>query len=47
MAETALVADQVENDGTPVRIIRRCTQERPTLQPVADDPTHRHACLLK
>ncbi len=37
----------IDSDGTPVRIMRRCTEQRPTLQPLADDPAHRHACLLK
>ena len=37
----------IDSEGTPVRIMRRCTEQRPALVPLADDPSHRHACLLK
>ncbi|NLF31636.1 MAG: ATP-binding cassette domain-containing protein [Planctomycetes bacterium] len=37
----------IDSEGQPVRIMRRCTEHRPTLQPLGGDPTHRHACLLK
>ena len=36
-----------ESDGRSVSVIRRCTQETPTLRPLGDDATHCHACLLR
>ena len=42
-AETATIM----SEGREVRVVRRCTLETPTLQPLGDDPTHCHACLLR
>ncbi len=38
---------EIQSQGQAVRVIGRCTTETPSLTPLADDPTHRHACLLK
>jgi oligopeptide/dipeptide ABC transporter ATP-binding protein len=35
------------SEGTPLRIVRRCTKEPPELKPLPDDPTHSHACLMR
>jgi oligopeptide/dipeptide ABC transporter ATP-binding protein len=50
--ELAAAADpadttEIESLGRSVRVVRRCVQEIPSLQPLADDPTHCHACLLR
>ncbi|MFW6154373.1 MAG: ABC transporter ATP-binding protein [Planctomycetota bacterium] len=37
----------IESEGVLVPIMRRCTEQHPTLQPLDDDAAHRHACLLK
>jgi len=36
----------IESLGRSVRVIGRCARETPSLQPLANDPTHCHACLL-
>jgi len=33
--------------GQPLRIVKRCTEQIPQLQPSRDEPNHFHACLLK
>ena len=38
---------EITSEGEPVRIVRRCMTEAPALTPLPDDPTHRHACLLR
>jgi oligopeptide/dipeptide ABC transporter ATP-binding protein len=35
------------SDSQPVRIMARCTAERPSLRPLADNPAHCHACLMR
>ncbi len=42
-ADTATIM----SEGREVRVVRRCVCETPTLQPLPDDPTHSHACLLR
>jgi len=36
----------IASDGRPVRVVRRCTCEEPSLRPLEADPAHAHACLL-
>ena len=38
---------QIDSQGRRVRVMRRCTVETPQLRPLADDPSHCHACLLR
>jgi oligopeptide/dipeptide ABC transporter ATP-binding protein len=42
-SETAVIL----SDAHPVRIVARCMCETPALRPLADNPNHRHACLLR
>ncbi len=37
----------IESQDQTVRVVARCTRETPTLEPLPDAPTHRHACLLR
>jgi oligopeptide/dipeptide ABC transporter ATP-binding protein len=37
----------IVSEGKPMRVVKRCTRESPQLTPLADDPKHCHACLLK
>jgi len=37
----------ITSDGEPVTIVARCASEAPSLKPVADNPAHLHACLLR
>ena len=37
----------IRSEGEPVRVARRCLEQRPELRPLAEDPTHCHACLLR
>ncbi len=41
--ETCEIPDEIGK----VRIVKRCACERPELLPLPENPTHRHACLLK
>jgi len=38
---------EIESVGRAVRIMRRCTAEVPSLQPLEGDSTHYHACLMR
>jgi len=38
---------EVGVEGDVYRVVKRCTREIPALQPTKDDPSHRHACLLR
>ena len=38
---------KVHSQGQSIRVMRRCTEEIPTLRPLAGDPSHSHACLLR
>ena len=48
MAENLPESDTatILSDGSPVRIVKRCTTEIPHLKPNTEDPTHLNACLL-
>jgi len=48
LAAEASAADTVEIDslGERVRVMRRCVTQTPELTPLADDPSHCHACLM-
>ena len=35
------------SEGNEVRIVARCITDVPSLQPLPDDPSHGHACLLR
>ncbi len=35
------------SDGQPVRVVKRCTVETPTLKPLPENPNHTHSCLLR
>jgi len=37
----------IRSQGETVRVAARCTRQVPTLEALPDDPTHRHACLLR
>jgi oligopeptide transport system ATP-binding protein len=37
----------IVSEGQPLRIMARCTEERPQLMPLADNPAHCHACLMR
>ena len=37
----------IMSDGRAVRIVARCMCQTPSLEPLADEPAHRHACLLR
>jgi oligopeptide/dipeptide ABC transporter ATP-binding protein len=36
----------IRSEGQAVRVVARCVREVPQLKPAADNPDHRHACLL-
>lgn len=38
---------EVGVEGDVYRVVKRCTCEIPALQPMRDDPSHQHACLLR
>jgi oligopeptide/dipeptide ABC transporter ATP-binding protein len=35
------------SEAKPVRVVRRCVREKPSLQPLLGDPAHYHACILR
>ncbi len=37
----------ITSQGRQIPVVRRCTVECPQLTPLADDPSHAHACLLR
>jgi oligopeptide/dipeptide ABC transporter ATP-binding protein len=42
-SDTAVIRSQ----GQAVRVVARCVQQRPELEPLPEEPTHCHACLLQ
>jgi oligopeptide/dipeptide ABC transporter ATP-binding protein len=37
----------IRSEGQAVRVVARCVRQVPRLSPTADNPDHRHACLLR
>jgi oligopeptide transport system ATP-binding protein len=37
----------IQSEGRDVRVVARCTRETPSLEPLADDPGHLHACMMQ